>query len=106
MPKPVAPPLAATPGTTLVATLALWLGVAAMIGGCALARRRRRLLSAAPQYVPPAALVCGLALTICSTVLSPQFLVWTLPLAAAALVAVATVWRRPGFVESAEAATA
>ena len=72
----------AAPGATLVATLAPWLGVAALVGIYVLVWKRRRFLRAAPQYVPLAALACVLAFTVCNKVLSPQFLVWTFPLVA------------------------
>jgi hypothetical protein len=72
----------AAPGATLVATLAPWLGVLALLGIYALVWKRRRFLRAAPQYVPLAALACVLAFTVCNKVLSPQFLVWTFPLVA------------------------
>jgi len=72
----------AAPGATLVAAVAPWLGVAALLGIYALVWKRRRFLRAAPQYVPLAALACVLAFTVCNKVLSPQFLVWTFPLVA------------------------
>ena len=67
---------------TLVAAVAPWLGVAALVGIYVLVWKRRRFLRAAPQYVPLAALACVLAFTVCNKVLSPQFLVWTFPLVA------------------------
>ena len=72
----------AAPGAKLVAAVAPWLGVAAVIGIYVLVWKRRRFLRVAPQYVPLAALACVLAFTVCNKVLSPQFLVWTFPLVA------------------------
>ena len=72
----------AAPGATLVAAVAPWLGVAAVIGIYAVVWKRRRFLRDMPQYVPLAALACVLAFTVCNKVLSPQFLVWTFPLVA------------------------
>lgn len=72
----------AGPGSALVAAVAPWLGLAAVVGIYVLVWQRRRLLRATPEYVPLAALACVLAFTACNKVLSPQFLVWTFPLVA------------------------
>ncbi len=77
----------AGPGSETVARLSVWVGLLCVTGIYVLAWRRRDLLRAAPQYVPLAALACVLAFTVCNKVLSPQFLVWTLPLVALVLVA-------------------
>ena len=76
----------AGPGSELVARLSVWVGLLLVAGVYVLVWRRRALLRAAPQYIPLAALACVLAFTVCNKVLSPQFLVWTLPLLALVLV--------------------
>lgn len=74
------------PGTETLATVAPWIGVALVAVVYVLLWRRRTLLRAAPGFVPLAALACVLVFTVCNKVLSPQFLVWTLPLLALVLV--------------------
>ena len=76
----------AGPGSETVARLSVWVGLLLVAGVYALVWRRRDLLRAAPQYIPLAALACVLAFTVCNKVLSPQFLVWTLPLVALVVV--------------------
>jgi len=76
----------AGPGSELVARLSVWVGLLLVAGVYLLVWRRRALLRAAPRYIPVTALACVLAFTVCNKVLSPQFLVWTLPLLALVLV--------------------
>ena len=76
----------AGPGSELVASLSVWVGLLLVAGVYVLVWRRRVLLRTAPQYIAVAALACVLAFTICNKVLSPQFLVWTLPLVALVVV--------------------
>lgn len=73
------------PGTAALASASGPLLLAAIAGVYALVWRARAALRASPEDVPLAALALVLALLACGKVLSPQFLVWLLPLAALVL---------------------
>ena len=86
----------AATGTGMIARLSVWVGLLAVIGVYALIWRRRDLLRAAPRYLPLAAFACIIVFTVCNKVLSPQFLVWTLPLVALVVVGDGLLQRASG----------
>jgi hypothetical protein len=71
-------------GAGLAASLSGLLTVAAVVLVYGLLLRRRRLLLETPRALPLAALSIILALMVFAKVLSPQFFIWLLPLAALA----------------------
>lgn len=73
--------IAAT-GSTAAAALSTWLTAAAVLTAYGLIVSRRRLLLERPQALPMAVLAVVLAMMTFAKVLSPQFFIWLLPLAA------------------------
>lgn len=73
-------------GTELIAAASPWLALIGLALVYFLAWRRREGLRASPELVSGAGLAVVLVFICCSKVLSPQFLVWTLPVVALALV--------------------
>jgi hypothetical protein len=69
-------------GAGAAAAAGTYLTAAALLLVLLLIARRRALLRAAPRYLPLAALSVVLALMTFGKVLSPQYLVWLVPLAA------------------------
>jgi hypothetical protein len=88
----------AGPGSAVVAHLSVWVGLLLVGGVYVLIWRRRKLLRAAPEYIPAAALACVLAFTVANKVLSPQFLCWTLPLVALVVVGKGSLQRLTGML--------
>lgn len=70
------------PGAHALATLSPWLSLAALAVVYGLVWRRRALLRAAPSAVPAIALAIVLAFICTNKVLSPQYMIWTMPLVA------------------------
>ena len=69
-------------GAATAATLSTWLTAAAVLAAYALILRRRRLFLARPELLPLAFLAVVLSTIAFSKVLSPQFFIWLVPLAA------------------------
>jgi len=69
-------------GAATVASLSTWLTAAAVLAVYGLIARRRRLFLEQPQLLPLAALAVVLSTMVFAKVLSPQFFIWLLPLAA------------------------
>jgi hypothetical protein len=69
-------------GTGTLASLSLWIMLACVAAFYLLLWRRRKELRASPADVPAAALALVLLFVCTSKVLSPQFLIWSLPLVA------------------------
>jgi hypothetical protein len=73
--------IAAT-GATTAASLSTWLTLAAVLAVYGLILRRRRLFVTRPQLLPLAFLAVVLSTMVFGKVLSPQFFIWLVPLAA------------------------
>jgi hypothetical protein len=71
----------ASPTADTVASVGTVLMIVALLGVTGLAWRRRRLLAERPELLPVAALAFVLAGMAFGKVLSPQFLIWLVPLA-------------------------
>jgi hypothetical protein len=70
------------PGAHALATLSPWLSLAALALVYGLAWRRRFWLRATPAALPLVGLAVVLAFICTSKVLSPQYMIWTIPLVA------------------------
>jgi len=88
-------------GTEMLASLSLGLMVACVVGLYLLLWRRRRWLRSSLPDVPVAALALVLIFLCTSKVLSPQFLIWTIPLVGLAMASARVGSRVAGLLLSA-----
>jgi len=85
-------------GTATLASISLWIMLAGVAASYLLLWRRRKVLRASLGDVPAAALALVLLFVCTSKVLSPQFLIWSLPLVALVMAAGTARVRMAGYL--------